>query len=67
MGSDLPAVDATCCRIMGIDPEKVEYLQMASDRLGIIEESRIEQRGEPIKDVRTNFQLVKQFQQLRLA
>jgi uncharacterized protein (DUF362 family) len=67
MGRDLPAVDATCCRIMGIDPAKVEYLQMASDRLGITEESRIEQRGEPIKDLRTNFQLVKQFQQLRLA
>ena len=27
MGSDLPAVDATCCRIMGIDPSRVEYLQ----------------------------------------
>ena len=27
MGSDLPAVDATCCRIMGIDPTRVEYLQ----------------------------------------
>jgi hypothetical protein len=40
---------------------------MASDRLGITEEARIEQRGEPIKDVRTNFQLVKQFQQLRLT
>jgi uncharacterized protein (DUF362 family) len=67
MGSDLPAVDATCCRIMGIDPVKVEYLQMASERLGITEESRIEQRGEPIKDVRTNFQLVKQFQGPRLT
>ncbi|HEY1759762.1 MAG TPA: DUF362 domain-containing protein [Bryobacteraceae bacterium] len=67
MGSDLPAVDATCCRIMGIDPAKVEYLQMAADRLGIIEESRIDQRGEKIAGLRTNFQLVKQFQQLRLA
>jgi len=25
------AVDATCCRIMGIDPEKVDYLRMAAD------------------------------------
>ena len=25
MGGNLPAVDATCCRIMGIDPEKIEY------------------------------------------
>lgn len=67
MGSDLPSVDATCCRIMGIDPAKVEYLGMAADRLGVIEESRIEQRGEPLRGLRTDFQLIKEFQQLRLA
>jgi len=67
MGSDLPAVDATCCRIMGINPERVEYLRMAADRLGIIEEARIEQRGEAIRPVRTNFNLISQFQQIRLA
>ena len=26
MGRDLAAVDATCCRIMGIDPMQIEYL-----------------------------------------
>jgi len=67
MGGDLPAVDATCCRIMGIDPTKVEYLAMASDKLGITEESRIEQRGEQIRTVRTNFNLIEKFHQLRLA
>ena len=40
---------------------------MASDRLGITEEARIEQRGEKIAGLRTDFQLVKQFQQLRLT
>ena len=67
MGSDLPAVDATCCRIMGIDPGKVEYLQAASDVLGVTDESRIEQRGENISSVRTNFELIKQYSHLRLA
>ena len=67
MGSDLPAVDATCCRIMGIDPAKVEYLQMASDVLGVTDESRIEQRGENIVSLRTNFELIKQYSHLRLA
>ena len=67
MGSDLPAVDATCCRIMGINPFQVEYLQMAADRLGVIDEKRIQQRGENISSVRTNFQLVKEFSHLRLA
>jgi len=67
MGGDLPAVDATCCRIMGIDPARVEYLAMASDNLGITEEARIEQRGEPVRGVRTNFHLIEEFRQLRLA
>ena len=65
MGSDLAAVDATCCRIMGIDPARVGYLQKAADRLGVIEESRIEQRGEAIAGLRTNFELIKEFSQLR--
>jgi len=30
MGGDLAAVDATCCRIMGIDPDKIEYLRLAA-------------------------------------
>ena len=67
MGSDLPAVDATCCRIMGIDPERIEYLRMASDVLGMTDETRIEQRGEPIRGVRTNFTLIEAFREYRLA
>ncbi len=67
MGSDLPAVDSTCCRIMGIDPHKIEYLAMAADDLGITEEPRIEQRGERIRDVRTDFKLIRDFESRRLA
>jgi len=52
---------------MGIDPSRVEYLKMASDRLGITEDARIEQRGERIQSVRTNFNLIPQFHQIRLA
>jgi len=67
MGSDLPAVDATCCRIMGIDPAKVEYLQMASDVLGVIDQTRIEQLGETIHSVQTKFRLIDEFKQIRLT
>ena len=67
MGSDLPAVDSTCCRIMGIDPAKIEYLQMATGQLGVTETSRIDQRGESIRSVRSDFQLLKQYADLRLA
>lgn len=66
MGSDLAAVDATCCRIMGIDPGKIEYLQLAS-RLGQVDAGRIEQRGESIAGLYTPFALMPRFQHLRLG
>jgi uncharacterized protein (DUF362 family) len=66
MGRDLVAVDATCCRIMGINPEKVEYLKLAAD-LGHIHDSRIEQRGESVRAVHMDFQLIEDFRELRLA
>ena len=58
MGRNLAAVDATCCRIMGIDPYKVSYLERADNWLGPIGEAAIEQRGELITSVRTNFHLI---------
>jgi uncharacterized protein (DUF362 family) len=47
IGANLPAVDATVCRLMRLDPAEVGYLQLAANRLGPIDESLIDQRGEP--------------------
>jgi uncharacterized protein (DUF362 family) len=58
MGRNLPAVDATCARVMGINPKKIPYLIEASGRLGAIRESNIEQRGENIASMRRNFKLL---------
>jgi len=58
MGRNLPAVDATAARIMGIDPRRVPYLARASRRLGPILETQITQVGEPLAAVRTSFQLL---------
>jgi uncharacterized protein (DUF362 family) len=58
MGRNFPAVDATCCRIMGIDPYKVSYLERADNWLGPISDGSIEQRGETIASVQTNFELI---------
>jgi uncharacterized protein (DUF362 family) len=66
MGADLRAVDATCCRVMGIDPARVNYIE-ASAHLGNATERGIEQRGERLAHVRTNFRLVREFEDLRLA
>lgn len=58
MGTNLPAVDATCARLMRIDPARVEYLAGASGRLGPIEERHIEQRGESIAALAQPFRLL---------
>jgi uncharacterized protein (DUF362 family) len=46
MGRNLPAVDATCARLMGFNPYGIKYLKRASARLGPIHEWNISQRGE---------------------
>lgn len=66
MGADLVAVDSTCCRIMGIDPEKIEYLRLAAD-MGHVRANRIEQRGERVESVRAPFELIERFRNLRLV
>jgi uncharacterized protein (DUF362 family) len=58
VGRNLPAVDATCARIMGINPHRIRYLAGASGRLGAIREANVRQLGESIAAVRTPFALV---------
>ncbi|MEW6660562.1 MAG: DUF362 domain-containing protein [Thermodesulfobacteriota bacterium] len=58
MGRNLPAVDATCARVMGIDPRRVEYLAKAEQFLGPIRETEIMQVGEAVAGVRSPFKLV---------
>lgn len=57
MGRNLPAVDATCCRVMGIDPSRIPYLKIADQWLGPIQELTIEQRGEGWRSVQVPFAL----------
>jgi len=57
MGRNLPSVDATCARIMGVNPQRVDYLA-AAESLGPIAEGQIIQVGETIASARTNFQLL---------
>ncbi len=58
MGRNLPALDATCCRIMGINPYQIEYLRKADQWLGPVHESYIEQRGESWQTVHHPFKLI---------
>jgi uncharacterized protein (DUF362 family) len=60
MGTNLPAVDATAARLMGIDPCSIGYLAGAAGRLGPIHERQIRQRGESIAHCAQRFELAVQ-------
>jgi uncharacterized protein (DUF362 family) len=57
LGRNPASVDATCARIMGIDPNRVRHLD-AARKIGPIRESYISQRGETIASARTDFELL---------
>jgi uncharacterized protein (DUF362 family) len=66
-GGDPVAVDATCCRIMRINPYRIAYLQLAiGDVEAQISEQNIRQSGESIAAVATPFDLISEFQAFRL-
>jgi uncharacterized protein (DUF362 family) len=65
-GSDPVAVDATCCRIMQIDPLRVRYLQLVGSHARL-DEPNIVQAGETLAAVATPFELIPQLQSFRLG
>jgi uncharacterized protein (DUF362 family) len=68
MGSDLVAVDATCCRLMQLDPERVGYLVLGNrKKLGHLAAAHIQQLGETIEGRAQPFNTVEHFRPLRLG
>ena len=67
-GRDPVAVDATCCRIMRIDPNRIAYLRLASEgEEARLDEGQTRQIGEKIAEVATAFELPAGFPDLRLG
>jgi len=66
-GNNLPAVDATCCRIMRIDPMQLRYLGLAAGAPEPLLETNIRQIGESIAATATPFDLIPAFQGARLV
>ena len=64
-GDDPVAVDATCARIMGLVPDRINYLKRAALLLGHMEEAKIEQLDKSIASVRNPFDVLPDFQSLR--
>jgi len=58
MGRNLPAVDATCARLMDLNPLGIGYLNGASGKLGPVREANISQRGETIQSLSSSFSIL---------
>jgi uncharacterized protein (DUF362 family) len=66
MGCDPVAVDATCCRLMQLDAERVGYLVLAQrKKLGRLAAAHIQQLGESIEQRAQPFDTVPHFRSLR--
>jgi uncharacterized protein (DUF362 family) len=65
VGRDLPAVDATAARIMGVDPARIGHLAILPGGTRAIAEGAILQRGEPVAAVATPFALVERIEAQR--
>lgn len=64
LGDDPVAVDATCARIMGLNPERIDYLAKAGLLLGHLHADKIQQIGASIASVVTPFAVLPEFRKL---
>ncbi len=68
MGADPMAVDATCCRLMQLDPMKIGYLQLGQIRkLGLLAEGQIKQIGETIAANAKPFETLPHYRELYMG
>jgi uncharacterized protein (DUF362 family) len=65
LADDPVAADATCARLMGLNPERIEHIQVGAEFLGNSSAARIDQLAEPISSPRTPFSIVPEFEYLR--
>jgi len=67
MGNDLVATDATACRLMGLPAERIVHIALAAHkRLGRIKPEEIEQLGETIESLKSDFELPPRFDKITL-
>jgi uncharacterized protein (DUF362 family) len=67
LADDPVAADATCARLMGLTPERVPHIREAAKFLGNSSAAAIEQLGEPVTVPAAPFDVVPEFQYLRIA
>jgi uncharacterized protein (DUF362 family) len=67
LGDDPVAVDATCARVMGLAPERIDHLAKAGALLGHLRPDKILQLGESVASVRAPFAVLPAFRKLVAA
>lgn len=65
LGADPVAVDATCARLMNIDPSKVAYIREADAFLGNASAERIVQLGASLEAHQKDFRVLDAFENLK--
>jgi uncharacterized protein (DUF362 family) len=66
LGDDPVAADATCTRLMGLDPDKIVHLRAGAQFLGNSSMARIDQLGEAVCFPEMPFQTAPELEYLRL-
>ncbi len=67
LSADPVAVDATCARLMSIDPWKIGYLEEAGAFLGNVAEEKIQQIGEELTRFRQDYRVVESFKGVKTS
>lgn len=65
LADDPVAADATCARLMGLDPDKVVQIRAGAQFLGNSSNELIDQLGELVQVSKPAFQIVPEFESLR--
>lgn len=65
LADDPVAADATCARLMGIDPDLVAHIRAGAQFLGNSSSERMDQIGEPAQGSQPAFRVVHEFECLR--
>lgn len=65
MSTDVVALDATCARVIGLDPDKMPYLSVAAKFMGNSSPDRIELRGEDLRRYQAQFDLIDAMKKFR--
>jgi uncharacterized protein (DUF362 family) len=66
LADDPVAADATCARLMGLNPDKIEHIRVGTQFLGNSSIGLMDQLAEPLRPPETSFRLVPEFEYLRV-